>query len=449
MCFSLVNGALALDVDIPEDLEDDRNLPREERIRRHQKRVQLILEARKKSKEEERQRLLEEARAKAQKASAAKKKTTPSRPPAAPPGKPGDAPSDALSFTPLSSKTLAQTILYFYPFDKSVILGENFLTDMELLNLNLSPIESLKVKIKFDPVYLSPVYVNDYAISSFLKTEPFYKVNLSEGYILYQCEFDTPQTLEDMDVLRIVWKSLKSTDFTEIDFDLADNATALLVEGKDILGISNTPYDGIIPTGISIMSPMKKKDNGLRVDPELKKGNRWNKEKENPRNITLHMETPKKALHTGDKFDVSLFLSNPESEIIDKLSLYLKFDPNVVRVVDWDKRNWISKGVNIQDGFARKAYPFDFHLRNDANNFSGTIDYRMGSSFNYVFPTGEFARIRFRVVKPTEGTQISFVRRPNSRYPNTSISSMGEERLSSMQWEEDKLKELSIQVVNP
>jgi len=113
MCFSLVNGALALDVDIPEDLEDDRNLPREERIRRHQKRVQLILEARKKSKEEERQRLLEEARAKAQKASAAKKKTTPSRPPAAPPGKPGDAPSDALSFTPLSSKTLAQTILYF------------------------------------------------------------------------------------------------------------------------------------------------------------------------------------------------------------------------------------------------------------------------------------------------------------------------------------------------
>jgi len=35
----LLGRALAVDVDIPDDLKDDRELPREERIRRHQKRV--------------------------------------------------------------------------------------------------------------------------------------------------------------------------------------------------------------------------------------------------------------------------------------------------------------------------------------------------------------------------------------------------------------------------
>ncbi|HQH12929.1 MAG TPA: hypothetical protein PLS31_10925, partial [Candidatus Sumerlaeota bacterium] len=68
--------------EIPDELKDDRDLPREERILRHQKRVQLILEQRQKAKEEERQRQIEEAR---QKAAAAQAGRVPQPAPTLPP----------------------------------------------------------------------------------------------------------------------------------------------------------------------------------------------------------------------------------------------------------------------------------------------------------------------------------------------------------------------------
>jgi len=116
--------------------------------------------------------------------------------------------------------------------------------------------------------------------------------------------------------------------------------------------------------------------------------------------------------------------------------------------VDWDKRNWITQGINIQDGFAHKKYPFDFHLRNDANNFRGSIDYRMGSSRMNPFPTGELAKIRFKAVAPAEKTLILFERSKHPDPPNTSITTMGREKLSPAQWQEEYCQ-LILQVAQP
>jgi len=427
----------ALDVDIPDDLKDDRNLPREERIQRHQKRVQLILEARKKAKEEERLKKLKEARKKATESKAPSRNVSEKEEVEKPP---------PASFAPASSNVLAHTILHFYPFDKTVIAGKNFLTDMELFNLDRQDIQELKVRITFDPRFLHPVMVNDSEINSLMSEPPEYHVDIVNGYIDYACKFMQPLPLDGFNLLRIVWNAAKPTDFCEISFDLSNEKTLVISQGEDILGIPTSPDDGIIPTGITIKSSSKKGEDKILFDPALARAKRGMLPELQEGNVSLKLHCDKRRIPVGKTFEVSVFISNPEAVIFDNLSLLIQFDPAVLRVIDWDKRNWISQGINIHDGFARDKFPFDYHLRNRANNQSGTIDYRMGFSRLDPLPTGELARIRFQAMAPVENSEITFDHYSASRYPNTSVRAMGRDVLSPEQWVDPLLKGIRIGV---
>lgn len=426
----LIKSIFALEVEIPEDLKDDRTLPREERIRRHQKRVQLILDARKKTKDEEQKRQVRE--------------TQPRKPEPPPP------PSDGLSFSPTSNKALAQTILHFFPFDTTVTVGENFLTDMVIFNMDNLPIDFLKVTINFSPNLIKPIFVNDYAISEKLESPALYKIDMQKGHIIYECRFNTSQILDGDDILRIVWQALQSTELTEISFDLTEKATFLLSDGKDVLGAPYTKNDGIIPTGVTILSDTKSRNDFLIVDKEILFHAGLTPSLEIKGYMFLNLETERKVFQTGDIFDVSILISNPEGQASDKLSFLIRFDPKVLKVLDWDKKNRISAGINIQDGFARKRYPFDFHIRNDVSNFTGTIDYRMGSSIPEIFPSGEVAKIRFQAIAaPSEQTTVFLIHNNNTRGPNTSLTLMGEELISPEQWLVESYHQISLQVLNP
>jgi hypothetical protein len=436
LCIFLFKGVFALEVEIPEDLKDDRTLTREERIRRHQKRVQLILDARKKTKEEEQKLQVEEAREKA-------KNEQPRKPEPPPP------PSEGLGFSPSSDKTLAQTILHFYPFDTTVTVGDNFLTDMVLFNAENRSLDALKVTITFNPNLVKPIFVNDFAIHDKMESPAIYKIDMQKGNIAYECRFNSPQELEGEDIIRIVWQALQPTELTEIGFDLSEKSTFLLSDGKDILGTTYMQNDGIIPTGVSILSNMKSRNDFLIVDKEIISQAGLIPSRETTGNMFLNFEIERKVFKPGDIFDVSILLSNPQGQIFDELFLLIRFDPAVLKVLDWDKKNRISAGINIQDGFARKRYPFDFHIRNEASNFTGSIDYRMGSSKPEVLPSGEVSRIRFQAIAPSEQTTIFFTHSKNTRGPNTSISFMGQELISPAQWQEESYHQLFLQVLNP
>jgi len=445
---SLLGGiARAQEVVIPDELKDDRNLPRDERILRHQKRVQLILEQRTKEKEEERRRQLEEAHQKAREAAEAlqKKQMLPPRE-----GRPSrESPregAESLSISAPASNIMASTILHFYPFDVTVKMGDKVLTDLQILNTERQGIEEMRIKITYDARFIIPILVNDSEIAPLLKTPALYRADNERGEIKYECTFKTPQVLDGLNILRIVWKALKTTDFTEIGFDLANGETALKAKGKDILGIPAMPMDGVIPTGVTINSSDKKGEEKIQVDPSLENLVRKHLSEKPPQHIMLHFKCDKKTITIGETFDVSIILSNPDAESFDCLALYMRFDRDVLRVVDWDKGNWITLGTNIQDGFARRKFPFDYHLRNDADNYLGRIEYRMGTSQDSPMPSGEFARIRFRAIAPAEKTNIFFVHAKGARFPNTSVSSLGQELLSDEQWTNALLSGITVQV---
>jgi len=435
-CLMLLLGGVARaeEIVIPDELKDDRNLPRSERILRHQKRVQLILEQRTKEKEAERKRQLEEARQKAMEAAEAlQRKQMLQQREAGPSREPVHEGIELRSVPTTASNVMASTILYFYPFDVTVKMGDKFLTDLQILNKERQGIEELRVKITYDSRFIIPVLVNDNEVASLLKAPALYRADNESGEIIYECSFKTPQVLDGLDILRIVWKALKATDFTEIGFDFADGDTALKAEGKDILGVPATPMDGVIPTGVTINSSDKRGEEKIQVDPSLEYLIGKHLEENPPQHITLCLKCDKKTVTIGETFDVSIILSNPDAESFDCLALYMRFDPYVLKVVDWDKGNWITLGTNIQDGFARRRFPFDYHIRNDADNYLGRIEYRMGTSQDSPMPSGEFARIRFRAIAPAEKTNIFFVHDTGARFPNTSVSLLGQEILSDEQ----------------
>lgn len=426
--------------EIPDELKDDRDLPREERILRHQKRVQLILEQRQKAKEEERQRQIDEARQKAADQASRAPQPAPTLPPQL--LKPGQT-GESLSLGAPVSNIMASMILHFYPFDINTIIGENFLTDIQIINLDRQSIEEIKFKVVYDPRFIAPIYVNDHEIIKYIDGAPEYAANHEKGEITYRGKFKEPQVLDGTNLLRIVWKPLKMTEYTEIDFDLAEKATIVKVRGKDVLGIPATPHDGVIPLGVTILNNDKKGAEKIQVDPAMMK-NLGRKISDKPlRNVTLRLEKTASDIKVGDVFDVSVLLSNPDSESFDSVGLFIKFDPNYLRVIDWDKGNWITMGINIQDGFARKRYPFDYHLRNDASNYLGRIEYRMGTTEDAPLPTGEMAKIRFRAIASTEKTEITFVK-TKRRFPNTTITSLGQDVLSELQWQNENLQGMAI-----
>ncbi len=433
--------SIAQEVEIPDDLKDDTRLSRQERIRRHEKRVQIILQTRLKAKAEEKKRKLEEeTRRRAERYSRHKEPRT------APSEKSPESLSTVTSFSPASSQILAHTILYFYPFDKAVIIGKNFLTDMEIYNLVRAGIDEMWVSITYDPRFIAPILINDNEIHPLIDGSPVFKVDTENGEIFYSCKFQNPQSLEGKSILRIVWKPIKPTDYCEISFDLSENRTALISDGKNILGNPNSTEDGIIPTGIAIRPSSTKGQDKFQIDPAFESAFGKKLPAEQPGYITLRLECLAHSARVGETFDVSVFISNPDAEIFDNVGLWIRYDPEILKVVDWDRRNWISEGINIQDGFARKKYPFNYHLRNEANNYTGAIDYRMGISQIISLPTGELARIRFRALASVQKTEIYFAHRGNSRFPNTSITSMGQELLDPRQWQERNLRGTTIHI---
>ncbi len=435
---------LAQDVDIPDDLKDDRTLPREERIARHQKRVQLILEARQKAKEEEQKKKDEEARLARQQ----QQQQQPGQP--GPQGVPPQAvPQEQASLAPAAMQISSTNILHFYPFDINTVVGQNFLTDMELFNPEMVGIEELRVKILFDPRYIQPIMFNDNEIHDLGKGNAKFEADLKNGEITYSKTFDTPQALEGKSLIRIAWQALKETEFTEITFDVSRENTALIVMGEDVLGAPSEKGDGIIPTGVIISPEQTSLQGSFQVDSAFDTMFSKRPPLEQSQNITLSLETEASVIQAGEIFDVSVILNNAEGAVFDKLSLYIRFDPRHIKVVDWDEKNWIKKGINIHDGFARRRYPFDYHIRNEADNYLGMITYSMGTSLVESFPSGMFAKIRFQALSPVEKTEVRFVQNPGSRLPATAVTSAGRDLLAPHHFLGEGLGNLNLQINMP
>lgn len=409
---------------------------REERLKRHEEEKRKILEERRKAREEELAKQREEA-AKAAQAKAAAQ--NPSQPPQAQKQAPAQPQSTTFQTSGSAESTSKNnSVLYLLPLDIEKKVGEAFVTWIELSNESNAQFDEIKIFLSFDPNYVKPIKIFDSSISNKLNAPPIFKIDNQTGEINYEAKLKNPDSLKNIPILKIIWATVKITNYTEIDFLFQKNKrTGLYLKGKNLLGNPNLNTDGTIPASIIISD--EKTEVLRKREGEYYQGFTEDVSYVNTSGkVSIELTSAKKVFSPGEEVVVDVVLKNPDSVFFDSLKLWVKFDPAKLEAIDWDNNNWIKTGLNSYDGFARKQYPFDFHKRNYINNDSGEIDYRMGLSSMITLPSGTFLKIKFKA-KDTASLKDIYVNRAGKReVPNTSFTFLGKEMLDTKIFKEKK-----------
>lgn len=313
---------------------------------------------------------------------------------------------------------------------------ETFVTEVMMFNIDQNDIDRVRLAISYDKRFIEPVRIFDTTLRSFVDGDPKFRLDEREAVIAYDAKLDEPLRIPETALLRILWRAVRPTSYTGIDFRFsmtqADNEyhTAMYVRGNNILGVADDPADGVISGGLMIEE--KPSPTGERVlqgkAEELRELHLGSVASD--LEVGIELEGPRQPVQVGRDFPVHVRLNNPDGALIDSVSFFIKYDPEVLQVVDQDRFNWIRRGINVHDGPYQGNFPWDMHRNNLARNDRGIITYQKGLSNGAALPSERMATIRFRPIQPTLQTHIYFIPgRPRDIY-HTSVRYFGYERLN-------------------
>ena len=152
----------------------------------------------------------------------------------------------------------------------------------------------------------------------------------------------------------------------------------------------------------------------------------------------------------GDAFRVEAILDNRADSLMDGVDIYIRYDPDILEVVDADRDNWITRGVNILDGPYHQQFPFDYHIENQAFPGKGEIVYRagIGNAEKLRGRMGVLAAIVFRAKAPAASASVTF-RLPESRTDRgTRITYLNQNVLGSPDRPASGLRQTALRILN-
>ncbi len=405
---------------------------REERLREHQAKVREILDQRRQQRRDaadEKRRVENEGGAGPVKVvvpgAVAREE---------PPPQPQDSPSDAGAAEPGpagagqgggSEIPLSSIILLISPLDTMARVGERFVTDIKVDNPAKGRMSGIALYLRYDPRFVKPVKVFDDSIRKILAAPPLFDDQPLKGRFYYEAQLKEPRSLDQVNLLTIVWEAVGATNYTEIGFAFPEyeERTTILrsPNGLDLLGLSNDPYDGVVGSSVLVLPREGDAKQAILQGKKEELAKFFAGALATDHKAGLALGAPAETPREGEEFDVPIWFLNPHGVSVDTIALYLRFDPQVLEVVDRDKGNWIRRGVNLFDGDRHMDFPFTFFVRNEAFNESGLIEYRNGLTRALPLPTGRLATIRFRAKAPSPGTTVEFIRYARGGYPNTAV----------------------------
>lgn len=300
----------------------------------------------------------------------------------------------------------------------NVVEGGTVVTKTVFRNARHSEFRSVDVSIKYDPELLQPVGLDDTTIDPLLATPALAKVENRRGIIAYHAEFKEPQTADTLVLFKVKWKALEPASHTSIalmntpDYPsrVMKGEVNVLVQRDDNADLEVSENTGLLNADIAIL-PSRETAEAMEDNEELSGVSLAHSISQGSAEggITLALRPRKGNVGVGEDFLVDIVFNNPRRADIDLIKLKIRFDPKVLQVVDYDTDNWITRGVNIFDGAYHEELPFDHHMRNEAYNTSGQIQYKMGFGEKVRVPSsGVVATIRFEAIAPTAGTDVAF-----------------------------------------
>jgi len=419
--FGLVGFWVGALEEFPEDLRDDPNLPREVRIQRHMARMQQILaenrareEAQRKAATENQQNTLTGQQLVVSQppqspspgsTPAAPSPTSPTPPgPVSPtmamrPGLPGMPPQPGAPSPPVAgaqsqvSFRVSRAIVYIHPFQGIARVGDTFQTEVRVFNSSGGPFDEIALRLKYDPLVAAPERVNDAPIYKLLDGSPELHINRSKGELHYLAQLHETIAKTTTTLLTIHWRALNPVHYSEIGFIEGDEGTRVGRDERNLLGFvaAGKQEGGTLP-GILVVIP---RDDSPRkiVSPLAEIAVASIDER-----VELFLDADPESVAKGKDWVVNLMLRNKAAVPFNNLRVRMLFDPEKLQVLDWHQGNWIRQGINIYDGFAHETYPFDVFRANAADNERGEIIYHVGTRAACMFPSGVFAKIKFRTL---------------------------------------------------
>lgn len=316
--------------------------------------------------------------------------------------------------------------------------GEQFGTRVVFANGRKALFDTVEVSLRYDPSVLIPLGIDDSEISDLLGGTPLAKVDRSKGIIAYRAEFAEAINTDRTILFKVAWKARQATGLTRIHFLNSNDYPSRVLSGEtNILlprpqdgaeEIEVTEATGLIGAEVSINAQGSSENafegagseiEALALAAQIAEGTAQG-------GIQLSLRPRTRRLSQGNEFLVDVVYRNPRGVDFDRVRLTMRFDPAVLEVVDHDEGNWITRDINIFDGDYHEALPFDFHIRNKAENASGMIYYEMGFSQKaMVPPEGVMATIKFRARKPVPTADIRFEYDESLGQPATAVSFLG------------------------
>lgn len=411
--------------------EQIRTMSRAERIKRHKAMVQRMVNEKNQTPEQKQEQQKAERQLKGE--------NQPGNPPSQPVVE-QQAGVEAANYV-----SMLTGILHFAPVDQSVDLGQQFYTPLMISSTTDIMFDQISLRIKYSPIYLKPIKVYDNNLRPYVNGMPVFAANSEEGIITYDASLSIPQKFTVDPIITILWEAIYETESTTIDFQIKDSASKILFKSQDQLGDKAIDDDGFIRSNIKISNPDSEQDDLFLITkkdftgmPEI--------DEENIGDIKLSLEFGAKSVKQNSEIIVYVKMDNPNKSAADNISLFIKFDPKVLEVIDFDNDNYISQGININDGEFREKYPYDLLIKNVANNTRGEIDYHMGFLTPQVLESGTLAKIQFKALTPTLTTQIYFGFDELTKYPNTVITLRGIDVLGSSSDSKDSTKGIFLLV---
>jgi hypothetical protein len=374
---------------INEDPNDPQASP-EERLRRQRVLIMKRIQART-------QQMQKEKEAAAKAALQATPTPTPT-----PPAKPHD-------------KKDARVTIFLSPATATVAPGERFSTQCLLLNQDLkqapASVDRIELYIAYPAQAIRLEGIHQSRLKEYLDGQPECLVNEKAGTIIYRAKLKYAVSSAELEVVTLVWKAVATVNEGEIRLSIGGKLSQAL-SGKRVVSDSAAGEDGaLLGTLIRVEGAVGAVPEGnrfldLEADQLMLAGFK-DQRKVRPPRLWIH-QPEGEELQPGRWLVVDLGVDNPSHAVFDELRLAATFDPTAVEVIDADRGNWISEGVNLLDGPFHTDWPWDQHYKNTVDQKRGIFYYRMGMNDLREQPSGTVARLFVRVKRPVQAPLFSW-----------------------------------------
>ena len=146
--------------------------------------------------------------------------------------------------------------------------------------------------------------------------------------------------------------------------------------------------------------------------------------------VSIYINPQETTITPGETFDVDITLANPDEDSIYGMGVWLKYNADLLSVVDYDTGNWITEGTNILDGlyhdpfnFPGESYAPNINDANTAGEIWWCVAESDGQWGERQKPAGVFATVKFQAKGPLGTANLWFDGEHTGKSPDTFVLS--------------------------